>query len=197
MSYFLLCAVLCLVIWSCLAPVNPLDCDPPGSLVHGNSPGKNTGVDYPCPPPGNLPNPGIELRSPALQVDYLLSEPPGKPINPGVGSLSLFPGISLTQESNPGLLHCRWILYQLSYQGSPTSYLVITFKQFFIIIITFWLLFLNMILSLFYLKISKILKITNILTFPFLFFKHNTYSPHHGSQTDKTLRHTLKKQYME
>ena len=34
-----------------------------------------------CPPPGNLPNPGIELRSPALEVDSLLSEPPGKPKN--------------------------------------------------------------------------------------------------------------------
>ena len=33
----------------------------------------------PCPPQGDLPNPGIELRSPALQVDSLLSEPPGKP----------------------------------------------------------------------------------------------------------------------
>ena len=35
----------------------------------------------PCPPPGDLPNPGIEPRSPALQADSLLSEPPGKPIN--------------------------------------------------------------------------------------------------------------------
>jgi len=33
----------------------------------------------PCPPPGDLPYPGIETRSPALQVDSLLSEPPGKP----------------------------------------------------------------------------------------------------------------------
>ena len=33
----------------------------------------------PCPPPGNLPNPGIEPKSPALQVDSLLTEPPGKP----------------------------------------------------------------------------------------------------------------------
>ena len=31
-----------------------------------------------CPPPGNLPNPGIEARSPALQADYLPSEPSGK-----------------------------------------------------------------------------------------------------------------------
>ena len=41
--------------------------------------------------------------------------------NTGVGSLSLLQGIFLTQRLNPGLLHCRWILYQLSYQGSPFS----------------------------------------------------------------------------
>ena len=39
--------------------------------------------------------------------------------NSGVGSLSLHQGIFLTQESNQGLLHCRWILYQLGHQGSP------------------------------------------------------------------------------
>ena len=39
--------------------------------------------------------------------------------NTGVGSLSLFRGIFPTQGSNPGLLHCRQILYQLSHQGSP------------------------------------------------------------------------------
>ena len=39
--------------------------------------------------------------------------------NTGVGSLSLLQGIFPTQGSNPGLLHCRWILYQLSHQGSP------------------------------------------------------------------------------
>ena len=32
-------------------------------------------------PPGDLPGPGIKPRSPALQADYLLSEPPGKPNN--------------------------------------------------------------------------------------------------------------------
>ena len=37
----------------------------------------------------------------------------------GVGSLSLLQGIFPTQGSNPGLLHCRWILYQLSHKGSP------------------------------------------------------------------------------
>ena len=37
----------------------------------------------------------------------------------GVGSLFFLQGIFPTQGSNPGLLHCRWILYQLSHQGSP------------------------------------------------------------------------------
>ena len=63
--------------------------------------------------------PGVEPRSPTLQADSLLAEPAGKPGNTGVGSLSLLQGIFLTQESNQGLLHCRWIVYQLSYQGSP------------------------------------------------------------------------------
>ena len=39
--------------------------------------------------------------------------------NTGVGSLSLLQGIFPTQGSNPGLLNCRRILYQLSHQGSP------------------------------------------------------------------------------
>ena len=38
--------------------------------------------------------------------------------NTEVGSLSLLRGIFPTQGSNPGLLHCRRILYQLSHQGS-------------------------------------------------------------------------------
>ena len=51
---------------------------PPGSSIHGNFPDKNT-RGLPCPPPGALPNPGIEPRSSVLQADSLLSEPPGKP----------------------------------------------------------------------------------------------------------------------
>ena len=39
--------------------------------------------------------------------------------NTRVGSLSLLQGIFPTQGSNPGLPHCRWILYQLSYKGNP------------------------------------------------------------------------------
>ena len=43
--------------------------------------------------------------------------------NTGVGSLSLLQGTFPTQESNQGLLHCRWFLYQLSHQGSPDPHL--------------------------------------------------------------------------
>ena len=53
--------------------------------------------------------------SPSLQADSLSAEPQGKPRNTGVGNLSLLQGIFLTQAWNQGLLHCRWILYQLSY----------------------------------------------------------------------------------
>ena len=75
----------------------------------------------PFPSPGDLPNPGIKPRSPALQADSLPAEPQGKPKNTGVGSLFLLQGIVQTQELNWGLLHCRWILYQLSHQGSLIS----------------------------------------------------------------------------
>ena len=62
-------------------------------------------------------SPEIEPRFPTLQAYSLPSELPGKPKNTGVGSPSLLQGIFLTQELNLGLLHCRQILYQLSYQG--------------------------------------------------------------------------------
>ena len=70
--------MLCLVTQSCQTFCNPMDCSWPGYSVHGDSPGKNTGV----------------------------------------GCHALLQGIFPTQESNPGLLHCRWTLYHLSHQGS-------------------------------------------------------------------------------
>ena len=51
-------------------------------------------------------------------MDSLPAEPQAKPKNTGVGSLSLLQQIFPTQELNRCLLHCRWILYQLSYQES-------------------------------------------------------------------------------
>ena len=90
----------------------------PWTIPSMESSRQNTGVEIPSP--GDLPSPGIEPSSPALQADSLPAEPPGKPKNTGVGSLSLLKRIFLTQESNRGLLHCRQILYQLSYQGNGT-----------------------------------------------------------------------------
>ena len=109
--------VLCLVAQSCLTLCDSKDCSLPGSSVHGDSPGKNTGVGCPALLQGVFQP--RDPRSPTLQAGSLPFEPPGKPKNTGVGSLSLLQGIFLTQELNWGLLHCRWILHQLSYQGSP------------------------------------------------------------------------------
>ena len=70
---------------------------------------------WPFPSSGDLPNPGIEPRSPTSRADSLPAEPQGKPKNTGVDSLALLQWIFPTQESNQILLHCRRILYQLSY----------------------------------------------------------------------------------
>ena len=72
----------------------------------------------PFPSPGDLPNPGIEPRSPELQADSLPAEPQGKPKNPGVGSLSLLQRIFLTQESNRGTFLVR---VRLKTSGCPTN----------------------------------------------------------------------------
>ena len=71
----------CLVAQLCLTLFDPMDCSPPGSSVHGDSPGKNTGV----------------------------------------GGHALLQGIFPTQGLNPGLPHCRRILYHLSHQESHIS----------------------------------------------------------------------------
>ena len=81
---------------------------PHGLYSPGNSPGLNTKVDSHSLLQGDLPNPGIETRSPALQADSLPAEPPGKPKNTGVGSLSLLQQIFPTQESNLGLHYSKY-----------------------------------------------------------------------------------------
>ena len=48
--------------------------------------------------------------------------------NTGVGSLYLLQGIVSTQGSNPGLPHCRQILYELSHQESPINIILILHK---------------------------------------------------------------------
>ena len=85
----------CLVVQSCLTLCNPMDCNQPGFSVHGNFPGKSTGVGDHALFQGNFPTQGWKLglpycnRSPILQADSLPSELPAKPKNTGLGSLSL------------------------------------------------------------------------------------------------------------
>ena len=100
----------------------PTLCDPMDCIVHRIMQARilewvaNTGMGSHW----GSSQPGIKPRSPTLQADSLRAEPQRKPKNTGVGSLSLLHSIFPTQESNRGLLHCRWILYQLCYQGRPT-----------------------------------------------------------------------------
>ena len=113
----LCCAVLsCSVMSDCLQTHELLALQAPLPMRFSR---KEYWSGLPCLPPGYLSNLGTEPRSPKLQGDALLSEPPGKPMNTGVGSLSLLQGNFLTQEWNQGILHCRRFLYQLSYPGSP------------------------------------------------------------------------------
>ena len=55
-----------------------MDCNPPGSSVYGILQARIREW-VAIPSPGDLPDPGIEPKSPALQADSLPSEPPGKP----------------------------------------------------------------------------------------------------------------------
>ena len=73
--------MLCLFIQLYPALCDTMDCSPSGYTVHGDSPGKNTGV----------------------------------------GCHALLQGIFPTQGFHRDLLHCRWILYSLSQQGSPIA----------------------------------------------------------------------------
>ena len=122
-----------LVVQSCLTLWYPMDCSPSGSSVHGVL---QAGILewIAISSSRESSNQGLELRSPVLQADALLAEPPGMPNkvsslvedhydrplnspgqNCGVGGLSLLQGIFPTQGSSPGLPHCRWIIYHLSH----------------------------------------------------------------------------------
>ena len=68
----------------------------------------------------------VAQSCPTQSCDPMDCSPPGSSVpgdfpgkNTGVGCHALLQGIFPTQGSNPGLLHCRGILYQLSYQRSP------------------------------------------------------------------------------
>ena len=92
--------------------------DPMDYIVHGILQARKLEwVAVPFSRGSSKPRDGTQVSRSA--GTFFTSEPPGKPKNTGVGSLSFLQEIFPTQESNQGLLHCRQILYQLSYQGSP------------------------------------------------------------------------------
>ncbi|XP_070318415.1 xaa-Pro aminopeptidase 2 isoform X2 [Odocoileus virginianus] len=108
---------------SCLTLCDHMDCSPPGSSVRGILQARILD-GLPHSPPEDLPDPGIEptsLMSPALTDGFSNTSTTWEaPLqNTGVGCHALLQGIFPTQESNPGLLHGRRILFQLSYQESP------------------------------------------------------------------------------
>ena len=106
---------MCLVAKLCLALCDPVDCSPPGSSVHGDSPDKNTEVGCLALLQGIFLTQGSNPGLPHYRwILYHLSHK-----NTGVGSLSLLWENFPVQEMKQGLLHCRWILYQLSF---PTLY---------------------------------------------------------------------------
>ena len=107
---------MCLVAQSYLTLCDPMDYSPTGSSVHEILQARI--LEWAAMPSSRGSS---RPRDSASQADSLLAEPPGKPKNTAVGGLSLLQGIFPSQESNWGFLHCRQVLYQLSYQGSPIS----------------------------------------------------------------------------
>ena len=91
-------------------------CDPVNYTVHGILQARiQEWVAFPFSIGSSQPRGRSEVC--CITGGFLPVEPQEKTKNTGVGSLSLFQGIFPTQESNRGLLHCRQILYQPSYDG--------------------------------------------------------------------------------
>ena len=70
---------MCLVAQSCLTLCDLMDYSPPRLLCPCGLYRQEQWSGLPVPPPGDLSNLGIEPRSPTMQADSVLSEPPGKP----------------------------------------------------------------------------------------------------------------------
>ena len=114
---------MCEVSQSCPTLCDTMDCSPPGSSIHGIFQAR-----LPFPSPGDLPNPGIEPGSPALQADALSSEPPGKPsyyyaAAAAAKSLQSFPTLCNHRDGSPpgtpvpGILQARtleWVAISFS-----------------------------------------------------------------------------------
>ena len=109
---------------SCPTVCNPMDCSLPGSSVHGDSPGKNTGMGCHAAIQGIFPTQGSNPGLPHCRRT-VPSKPPG---NPWILQWVAYPFSrwSSWPRNQMSLLHYRWILHQLSYQGSPELILFIS-----------------------------------------------------------------------
>ena len=85
-----------------------MDCSPPGSSVRG-FPRQEYSSRLPFPSPGDPPYPGIELGSPVLQVDSLLSEPPCR-FDPWIGKIPWRKAWQSTPIFLPEESHGQWSL---------------------------------------------------------------------------------------
>ena len=143
------------VAQSCLTLCHPMDCSLPGSSIHGifqarilewvaisfsrRSSWSRDRTRVSCLVGRHFTvwativySPKSESESHSVVSDSLWPHGLYSPWNSlgqntGVGSLSLLQGIFPTQGSNPGLPHCRWILYQLSHKGSLIKQYIFTF----------------------------------------------------------------------
>ena len=111
-ALFINCKVKVKVAQSCPTLCDPMDC-----TVHGNLRARILErVAFSFSRGSSQPRDLTQVSH--IAGKFFTSWVTGKPKNTGVGSLSLFQQILPTQESNRGLLHCRQILYQLSYQDA-------------------------------------------------------------------------------
>ena len=78
---YIVCVALCLVASVVSNSWQPCGLQPARLLYPWGFSRQEYWGGLPCPPPGDLPNPGFEPRSPTLQADSLLTEPPGKPMH--------------------------------------------------------------------------------------------------------------------
>ena len=112
------CAVLCLAAQSCLTLCDPMDCSQ-APLSMGFS-RQEYWSGLPCPPPGDLFNPGVKPRSPTLQVDSLSTEPPGKPYRWILGRFFPHWMQCLSLSSDTENVH-TWLCWK-SYSDFPSTH---------------------------------------------------------------------------
>ena len=89
----------CLVPQSCLTLCYPVDYSLSGFSCPWGFSRQEYWSGLPCPPPGDLPNPGIKPRPPAMQMDSLPAEPQGKHFSEKLSKTILIPADPLLFHS--------------------------------------------------------------------------------------------------